>query len=122
MSQCLVRHWCTQTWKMRVGAGSWRDYFLEEQLQAISSLVRESHEAMINWVAQKQGSYKVILGASSRFWIKVTFFFFNIAAKLHVEEKERDDNDTSGLQSFFTRAEAVISEILHREGSFGAML
>lgn len=33
---------------------------------------------MINWVAQKQGSYKVILGASSRFWIKVTFFFLTL--------------------------------------------
>lgn len=45
--------------------------------------------------------------------------FFNIATQLHSEEQEGDGNDTSGLQSFFTRAEAVI---LHKEVSFGAML
>lgn len=34
--------------------------FLEEQLQATLRLIRESHEGMTNWVAQKEGSYQVI--------------------------------------------------------------
>lgn len=60
MFQHPGRHWCTQTWETGAGAASWRDYFLEDQLQATSSLIRENHEALKNRVADKEGIYRGI--------------------------------------------------------------
>lgn len=54
MFQHLGRHWCTQALETGAGAPSWRDYFLEDQLQATSSLIRERHEALKSKVAEKE--------------------------------------------------------------------